>query len=705
MLKNMKITAKLLVLVLAITLGTLLIVSVMSYNELLNTTTYLSSENANLGLTASSQSKQALLSQSEEYLVKISSAQTESTNNILRSISTKVTEMSQYITSLYKNRDNFKGRELPLPDQTEMDVLSSKYMLAPGVEMTDALHSEVLLISNAEYAFRPVLANDVLLDNVYLGTVSGISYRFSPYNNYDPTYEPRERIWFKAGEATQDKPVWIDTYLDNYGILCITCAQAFFDARGQFAGVVAIDITLGSVVDEIMNLKIGETGYAFILDSNMSFIAHPVHPAMDESYSLMTTAAEEDAENAEYVRIRNDGLVKIRLDGEDCYLAFSTLEETGWKICICIDVDEIIEPANATKAEIDEATNTAQGKIQKVLSDVIIQYVIIFAAIGIVVIVIAFAISGAISKPILNLVGIAREVGSGNLDAKAPVQGNDEVAELAKSFNSMTENLQQYMTDLTEATVREERIASELSLATKIQADALPCDYPAFPERKEFDLFFTMQPAKEVGGDFYDFFLIDESHLALLIADVSGKGVPAALFMMIGKTLIKNRALFGGSPSEILEFANAQLCENNKAEMFITAWLGILDLKTGILTATNAGHEFPVIRHGNGPFELFKDRHGFVLAGFEASRYRDYSIQLQPGDMLYVYTDGVAEATDAGNELFGTERMLASLNSYAGKDCRETIQTVLGDITEFVGEAPQFDDITMLCFRLDELME
>lgn len=697
MLKNMKITAKLLVLVLAITLGTLVTVSVMSYKELLNTTTYLSGENANLGLTASSQSKQALLSQSEEYLVKITNAQAESTNNILAGISTKVTEMSQYMTSLYKNPDNFIGRDLPLPDQTEMDVLTSKYMLAPGVEMTDRLHDELLLVSNAEYAFRPVLSNDSLLDNVYLGTVSGISYRFSPYNNYDPTYEPRERIWFKAGQATQDRPVWIDTYLDNYGILCITCAQAFFDANDSFAGVVAIDITLGRVVDEIMNLKIGETGYAFILDSNMSFIAHPEHPAMDENFTLATTAAPENFAEVGYVSDTDSGLVMLRLDGEDCYLAFATLNETGWKICICIDVDEIVEPANATKAEIDGATDIAQENIQQTLSDVIAQYVIIFAAIGIVVIVIAFAISGTISRPILKLVGIAREIGNGNLDVKAPVVSNDEVGELARSFNSMTDDLKAYIDRLTTVTADKERIEAELDVATHIQESMLPNIFPLFSDKNEFSISASMQPAKEVGGDFYDFFMVDERHLAIVMADVSGKGVPAALFMVIGKTLINDHTQPGRSLSDVFTEVNHILYDSNSEGMFITAFEGVLDLDTGDFDYVNAGHEIPFIKRNGQDFEEYKIRSGFVLAGMDGMKYKAGHLKLEPGDRLFQYTDGVTEATSASMELFGMERLKQSLNAHKELSPEELLPAIKKDIDVFVGDAPQFDDISMLC--------
>lgn len=244
-----------------------------------------------------------------------------------------------------------------------------------------------------------------------------------------------------------------------------------------------------------------------------------------------------------------------------------------------------------------------------------------------------------------------------------------------------------------------QRIETELNVATQIQADMLPRIFPAFPERKEFDIYASMTPAKEVGGDFYDFFLVDHDHLAMVIADVSGKGVPAALFMVIAKTLLKNAVQMGLSPKQALEKVNDQLCENNEAEMFVTVWLGIYEISTGKLTAANAGHEYPALRRRNGAFGLIRDRHGFVLAGMEGVRYREYELTLAPGDVLFLYTDGVTEATDSTNTLYGTDRMLEALNSLPGAVPQQLLDVVKGSIGRFVGSAPQFDDITMLAFQ------
>ena len=277
------------------------------------------------------------------------------------------------------------------------------------------------------------------------------------------------------------------------------------------------------------------------------------------------------------------------------------------------------------------------------------------------------------------------------------IRTGDEVEHLNLVMAQMEKDLSVYMEDLTRVTQEKARVRTELDMASKIQKGALPDSFPAFPDRQEFELYASMEPAKEIGGDFYDFFLIDEDHLCLVIADVSGKGVPAALFMMASKIILANNAIMGKSPSEILCDSNNAICANNKLEMFVTVWVGILEISTGILSAANAGHEYPAIKKENGGFEIFKDRHGFVLGGEEGMKYRDYEIRLSPGDKLFVYTDGVPEANDPDGNMFGVERMIDALNEDPDASPEQVLGTVRGEISKFVKEAEQFDDMTMLC--------
>ncbi len=281
------------------------------------------------------------------------------------------------------------------------------------------------------------------------------------------------------------------------------------------------------------------------------------------------------------------------------------------------------------------------------------------------------------------------------------IQTKDEIQSLAKSLISMATDTKDYMQRLLVETKELERISSDLNVATKIQADMLPRIDNEFSNRSDFELAASMTPAKEVGGDFYDFFFIDDDHLALVMADVSGKGVPAALFMAISKTIIKNRALFGSLPlpSEVLQDANNQLCEGNEQNLFVTVWLGILDLNTGILKAANAGHEYPVVRQPGKDFDYIQDKHGLVLAGFEGAKYKDYEIVLEKGSTLFIYTDGVPEATDANEKLFELDRLKNALNINPEAAPEEVLSNVRSEVDKFVGSAPQFDDLTMLALK------
>ena len=279
------------------------------------------------------------------------------------------------------------------------------------------------------------------------------------------------------------------------------------------------------------------------------------------------------------------------------------------------------------------------------------------------------------------------------------IRNTDEIGILASSIDKMEEEIESYVGDLTRITAEKERISTELSLAARIQKDVLPDTFPAFPDRQDFDIYASMTPARTVGGDFYNYFLIDDDHLCLYIADVSGKGIPAALFMMASMIILGNYAAMGSSPAEVLEKTNDIICLTNKEEMFVTVWIGILELSTGRLTAANAGHEYPVLKQGGAAFKVFKDHHGFVVGGMESMRYREYEMTLEPGSTLFLYTDGVAEAMNAGKEMFGLNRLVLSLNRDRESSPEELLRRVRQDVDDFVQEEEQFDDLTMLCLH------
>ena len=424
------------------------------------------------------------------------------------------------------------------------------------------------------------------------------------------------------------------------------------EAIGKFADLAAID----SIASD---RHIGKTGYVFILDDDGNILSE---------YHTFTqkTAQELGVE----LPPEPDTFFSAKIDGADTLCYYTIIN--GYRALLTQDADSVYDSRDVFAYE------TALMEI------------LIFAVIFTVIVIL---VRNLILRDLNRINASLARITKGNLNETVDVHSSAEFSSLSRDINHTVDALKRYIAEA------ENRINDELEFAKNIQTSALPSVFPPFPDRKEFDLYAMMHTAKEVGGDFYDFFLVDPNHLALVIADVSGKGIPAALFMMKSKTIIKSLAESGKNPAEVLRLANETLCEGNSAEMFVTAWLGILDITTGIMTTANAGHEFPYIRRADGTFEVFKDKHGFVLGGMEGLRYKECTITFSPGDSLIVYTDGVTEATDAHSELFGMDRLESALNSEDDIVPEHVITRLKRAIDEFQGEAPQFDDITMLSFH------
>ena len=389
--------------------------------------------------------------------------------------------------------------------------------------------------------------------------------------------------------------------------------------------------------------------------------------------------------------------------------AFITNDTYGW---LCTSAEPVFDSEGNPVALV--GVDVSMDDIMQERADYLRNVILVMGAACLVLIVfVLVGVDKALIKPINKLSEAARSFvqdrSSGQKKDSAvsrlKIRTGDEVETLCDSVKQMEQDINNYITNLTAVTAEKERIGAELDVATHIQSSMLPSIFPAFPDRPEFDIYATMNPAKEVGGDFYDFFMVDESHLAVVMADVSGKGVPAALFMVIGKTLIKDHTLPDTDLSTVFAEVNNILCESNSEDLFITAFEGVLDLVTGEFRFVNAGHEPPFLRRAGGDFELYKVRPGFVLAGMEDMRYKGGSMTLFPDDKIFLYTDGVTEATDANDNLYGMERLETVLNRVADRTPEEVLPAVKADIDAFVGAAPQFDDITMLCLTYKKSMQ
>lgn len=525
-------------------------------------------------------------------------------------------------------------------------------------------------------------------------------------------YDAREQTWYKEAKKLKKGEVyWTKPIQDGSGRgVALICSMPVY-VGDQFIGVAGSGGLIDNIRELVQSTTIGESGYALLLDV-----------ANDEDISLITNANKDINSEIEIYKNNlqdtpnkelSNTLIKaglgisdideITLDGERVFIAYHPLKQVDWVMATVIGINDkvIVEPINSLKSDIDEIR-------QQTISDFDIKIILLLVSLAVFIIVIAIAIIGlsykfsdTLTKPILQLNESMGEIATGNLDLKIDIDTGDEIEDLANSANRMTQQLKEYIENIKSITAEKERIGAELDVAKKIQASMLPCIFPPFPERDEFDIYASMLPAKEVGGDFYDFFLIDETHLAVVVADVSGKGVAAALFMVIAKTLIKNNLQSGKTPKEVFDTVNNQLCENNEAEMFVTAFMGILDIDTGKFTYVNAGHNLPLIKRAEGDYEWLITKPGFVLAGMENIRYKQDEIILNQGDILYMYTDGVTEATNAENELFSDPKLKDVLNNNKDVNIEGLLHVVKEEIDLFVKDAPQFDDITMLGLKIN----
>lgn len=357
----------------------------------------------------------------------------------------------------------------------------------------------------------------------------------------------------------------------------------------------------------------------------------------------------------------------------------------------------------------DIPTKIINGKVQAFVIRLVMMSLVLSFGVSAAAI---FQLRRGVVRPVKEISNLAEtfvdnygkrsETGKSNVFDDVKPGEVEEMNTLLASMQTMEREMNGYLVDIKKASAEQERIALELGLASKIQTAMIPNKFPPFPEHKEFSIFASMTPAKEVGGDFFDFYLIDEDHLGVVIADVAGKGIPAALLMMVSKIIIKNYALMERSPARILELVNNQLCSNNQVDMFVTAWLGILTMSEGKFVAASAGHEYPYIKNGRR-FEMMKDKHGFVLGGMEDSKYTDYEFTLGKGDALFIYTDGLPEATNSDNEMFGNDRILEHLNAVSEGIPELIIDHMKKTVKGFVGNAQQFDDLTMLALKINEI--
>ena len=614
--------------------------------------------------------EESLITLSRTDLQSLASEKGTAINNLLQSYVDNLEMMTGYATDLYEHPQNYLPKDVPYYLDMPEGELGIHYFPEPWVGTTSVdgttLEEETNLLGNMDAVFRVFMTQYPEITTMCIATVSGQNLQFDTYAPYkvdaiEGGFSSHSRPWYTS--AMESGALYIsDTYRDVAGRgLTITMSAPIF-AAGEIMGVMCFDIRIDDLDEQLRKTVIGESGHIELVGA-------------DKIISSPTLTVENEYDLPEYYDVMGNQYSGTAITNEQ-YIAWSRIPLTGWRVVLLVPESEILAPVRQADMQIYQA----------ILSTITLLLLIVVATIYI-----AFVAARKVAAPLLSLAKDAEKIGRGE-DIQLTVQTGDEVEQLAETINEMLVNIKTI-------TGEKERIGAELNVATKIQASMLPSIFPAFPERSEFDLYAVMMPAKEVGGDFYDFFQVDEETLAVVIADVSGKGVPAALFMVIAKTLLKSNAQHMVNPKEVIETVNNLLCEGNDEGMFVTVFIGYLHVPSGNFTFVNAGHNPPLLKRAGLGFDWLKVKPGLFMAGMEDIKYEQHEIILAPGDEIFLYTDGVTEAVNTEYQLFSEARLLSIANSYQDLKLQDFTTAIKQEIDAFADGAEQADDITMLALR------
>ena len=670
-----------------------------------------------IGQSAARNSSEAMRTDAQRDIRRLLEERSRQIDMIFDNLERNVDMIAREMTIIQSHQEQFSLRHVAEPQQSNAGILVPQLQFAESVSPGDpALQRKIGLAANIQDWLLRLNESSEMVASVYIASEDGFGItaddrsdkKFREGETIPFRIDFRMRPWYREA-AQQKKTVYSPVFRDVYsGKLGITCAAPYFGEGNTLAGVVGAGMFLNDISDIVLSTRIGETGFGFVIDRQGHVLFSPKKEGVlsaegEKNQSSLLSSEEESLKNAAGRMVEGKtGLQEVMVDGIPCYLCYMPLKAMDCSFGIVMQVKEATMSAQANEQIIEESTSQFLGYLDQSIRSAFIAVLVLVALLLLLVPFLSDRVADLFVRPIHELADGVREIASGNLGKKLDIHTGNEIEHLAVCFNAMTDELQTYMSNLTKITAEKERIATELSVATNIQESMLPRIFPPFPEREDFDIYATMHAAKEVGGDFYDFYLLDENHVLITIADVSGKGVPAALFMVIAKTILKNFALtMGGSDdlSPLVSCANDQLCQNNDAAMFVTAFVGMLEVSTGTFHYVNAGHNPPLIyRAAEKSFSYLSVKRNFVLGGMDGLDYQGQSITLSPGDLLFFYTDGVTEALNEEKELFGEERLLSALNQAdAGSiPIKDLLAAVRKSLDAHVKDAEQSDDITMM---------
>ena len=703
---HLKIRTKIFLTLLGLSLLALFAFGLIAFKDMEELGRYALDRSTTLGENAVTDTIEALKQQTEEFLLQVVKDQAALSDALLSKVQDEVAVLVDYAENLWGRgvvenyRYSFSQEEKP-DDIYEHSV----YALAPDVKM-NIVENELNISSNIDDLFIPIFDNDQNINTICLGTETGIFRSYPWRTGRSPKYDPRQRSWYRKA-VKAGKCVWTDPYIHAATReLIVTCAEPFYNTNKELLGVIEADVTLDVLNNKIMSTQIGQHDYAFLIDAKGKIIAKPGLKVGDTGWDqVYRTENLLHNKNSEFKKIIEDmisggtGVAVCDFAGGEKYIAYAPVSTTKWFLGIVMPLSDIIAPALVTKGKIESVTLATRDYIDEQIRQVVHVLSIVFLVIVAFVFLVAFRLSKRMTKPILTLNKGTRIIGGGNLDYKFDIKTGDEIEELAGAFNKMAQDLKEYIDNLKKATAERERIQSELKIAHDIQMNIIPKTFPPFPDKKEFDIYALLKPAREVGGDFYDFFLIDDSHLGFIIGDVTGKGVPAALFMAVAKSLIKATACEVKDPKKILNIVNSEMVAESNAGMFVTTFLGILDIKTGAVKYFNCGHNQPLLIRKNGENEFLKRAGSTPLGILENIVFVQEDVIMEPGDTIFMYTDGVSEAFNKDREQFTVDRLKEKAEVYQQGSLRELVVNVLREIQLFAQGVSQSDDITMMTLR------
>ena len=525
-------------------------------------------------------------------------------------------------------------------------------------------------------------------------------------------YDPRKETWYRDAIKGKDIVYHCEKNPPFYDTPEIVTSLPVYTNK-ELLCVLSLHVSVDKIGMNLLNEVIGEDEYVLLFDQNGLLAATTKSSGDFSPKDIMNpdagkTSGEQDPKRDIHRILNSEHDIDCIVIDDDSYYTFTdSIHPSEWSEVIISKEKKLYQAMNTVQDLFHEAYSEMDTKMKSYFRATATYMVLFIIILLIITIILSIRISGRITRPINLMTKKVLEMTGDNIvfEMLPEYDTRDEIGILAGTFSEMSETLQQQVKEIMDISAENERMETELRVATKIQAGLLPKSFPLFADRDEFDLFASMDPAREVGGDLYDAFLIDDDHLAMVVADVSDKGVPSALFMVVSKTLIKTRALQGGGPAEILTDVNNMLCDENAENLFVTAWLGILTISTGEVVEANAGHDKPILKGEGGEFDMLRAKHGLVLGYTKGLKYREDSFIMNPGDTLFVYTDGAMEAMKADEEKFGKDRLLQVLNENKELPPDELLPIVKQRIKEFMAGEAQFDDITMLAMKINRKSE